>query len=116
MLNLFWLSLIPFTTATMGENSFTSVTVTVYAVVLIPVTLTYVFLVNQLCRLHGSGSEFSKAFKGHLKSYITIGLNISAAIISFLGFPKIAFILIAFIALTWFIPNHRFVRRISSEM
>lgn len=107
MLSLFWLSLIPFATSSMGENSFTSSTVTVYAIVLIPVTVTYIFLVNQLCRLHDAGSEFSNAYKGHLKSYVTIGLNIVAAFISLIGFPKIAFIMIALTALMWFIPNLR---------
>lgn len=108
MFNLFWLSLIPFTTASMGENSFTSITVTVYAANLIPVTFTYIILANQLCRLHGSGSVFAKMYKGHLKSYITIGLNLAAAFISLQGFPRIAFLLICLTALMWFIPNHRF--------
>jgi uncharacterized membrane protein len=108
MLALFWQSLIPFTTASMGENHFSSITVTVYAIVLVLGIVSYILLVNQLCRLHGAGSDFSKAFKGHSKSYITIALNSIAAIISIVGFPKIAFILIALTALMWFIPNHRF--------
>ena len=108
MLALFWQSLIPFTTASMGENHFSSVTVTVYAIVLVLGIVSYILLVNQLCRLHGAGSEFSKAFKGHSKSYVTIALNSVAAIISILGLPKIAFVLIALTALMWFIPNHIF--------
>ena len=35
MLNLFLLSLIPFATATMGENSFKTITVTIYASLLL---------------------------------------------------------------------------------
>lgn len=108
MLALFWQSLIPFTTASMGENLFSSVTVTVYAIVLVLGIVSYILLVNQLCRLHGAGSDFSKAFKGHTKSFVTIALNSVAAIISILGLPKIAFVLIALTALMWFIPNHRF--------
>ncbi len=108
MIALFWLSLIPFATSSMGENSFTNITVTVYAAVLICVTTSYIFLVNQLCKLHGAGSDFSKAYKGHFKSYLTIALNATAGIISLVGFPKTAFVLMALIALMWFIPNHRF--------
>jgi len=107
MLGLFWLSLIPFTTASMGENSFTNITVTVYAVDLILVTLSYLLLVNQLCLLHGVNSDFSKSFKGYFKSYITIAINSTAAIISLIGLPKIAFGLLVLTALMWFIPNHR---------
>ena len=108
MIGLFWLSLIPFTTASMGENSFASVTVTVYAAVLICVLISYIILANQLCRLHGAGSEFSKAYNGHFKSYLTIALNAMAGIISLIGFPKIAFLLMGLTSLMWFIPNHKF--------
>ena len=83
MLALFWQSLISFTTTSMGENYFSSVTIAVYAIVLGIVS--YILLVNQLCRLHGAGSDFSKALKGHTKSYVTIPINSVAAIVSILG-------------------------------
>ena len=105
---LFWLSLIPFTTASMGENVFTSVTVTVYAATLVMVTVSYLLLVNQLCRLHGGDSDFSRKFSGRWKTYLTIGVNSAAAIISLVGFPKTAFVVMALTSLMWFIPNHRF--------
>jgi len=41
--------------------------------------------------LIGPGSEFSKSYKGHLKSEAIIGLKLAAAIISFAGFPTTAF-------------------------
>jgi uncharacterized membrane protein len=106
MFALFWQSLIPFATASMGENSFASVPVAVYAIVLFLGTISYVFLVNSLCRLHGANSAFHKAYKGHTKSYITMAVNTVAAIIALIGFPKIAFVLIALTALLWFVPNH----------
>jgi uncharacterized membrane protein len=107
MFALFWQSVIPFATATMGENSFAAIPVTVYAVVLLLGTISYLLLVNGLCRLHGVNSAFSQAYKGHAKSYITIAVNSTAAIISLAGFPKTAFVLMALTALLWFIPNHR---------
>lgn len=108
MLALFWQSLIPFTTASMGENSFSGVTVTVHAIVLILGSLSYIYLINILYRLHGANSDFSKAFIKPSKSFIIIAFHLLAAIIAFCGFPKIGFIIIALTALTWFIPNHRF--------
>lgn len=111
LLDLFWLSLIPFATASMGENSFTSTTVTVYAVILALVTSFYLLLINQLCHLHGGNSEFARAFRGQSKTYSTIALNSVAAVISLIGFPKIAFAMLVLIALSWFIPNHRFGKR-----
>jgi uncharacterized membrane protein len=77
---------------------------TVYAVVLIFVTISFLFLANQLRRVHGTDSEFSEAFGGQFRSYITLSINAAAAIISLTGFPKSAFILMA-TSLMWFIPN-----------
>jgi len=108
MSGLFWLSLVPFVTASMGENSFTSVTVTIYAVILTFSIISYVLLVNQLCKLHGANSEFATTFRGHFKSYISIALNLTAAAISFFGWPKLAFLLLVLTSFRWFIPNHRF--------
>lgn len=108
LLNLFFLSLTPFATAWMGENSFGSPAVTLYAVVLTLTVISYLILVHQLRCLHGHDSKFSKAFKGYKKTYFTIALNSAAALIAFLGFPRFAFVMLIIISLVWFIPNHRF--------
>lgn len=108
MLNLLILSLIPFATATMGENSFKAITVTIYASLLTLSIIVYLILVNQLCKLHGKGSSFSSQFKGHKKSYVSLGLNSVAIIISVIGFPKVAFTLLFITSIAWFFPNHIF--------
>ena len=108
MLNLFVLSLVPFATAAMGENNFKAITVTVYASLLSLSIVVYLLLVNQLCKLHGKGSSFSVQYKGHRKTYISLGLNILAVLISTLNFPKTAFVLLFLISIAWFIPNHVF--------
>lgn len=107
MFVFFWESLIPFVTASMGENHFSNITVALYALVMTLSTITNIFLVNSLCKLHGSNSEFSKLYKGHSKSYITIAVNVSAGIIALLGFPKIAFTIMVLMAAAWFLPNHK---------
>lgn len=104
---LFWLSILPSATAAMGENSFSSITVAIYASILVLVNIFYIILVNELCKLHGSNSEFSKTVKGHPKSYITIAFDSFAAILSLLGLPKIAFLLLILISLSWLIQNHK---------
>jgi uncharacterized membrane protein len=108
MLNLFVLSLVPFATATMGENDFKSITVTVYASLLSVSIVVYLALVNLLRKAHGKNSSFAQQFKGHKKTYTSLALNSSAIVISMLGFPKMAFILLVIISLAWFIPNHVF--------
>lgn len=108
MLNLFILSFVPFATAAMGDNAFKAITVTIYASLLTLSIIVYLIFVNQLCKLHGKGSSFSNTYKGHKKTYISLGLNFIAIIISFIGFPKIAFFLLIMTSLAWFIPNHIF--------
>ncbi|QNA46214.1 TMEM175 family protein [Lacibacter sediminis] len=107
MFVLFWESLIPFVTSSMGENHFANITVTMYALVMTASTIAHMILVNGLCRLHGVNSAFSKAYKGHSKSYVTIAVNLSAALLALMGFPKLAFCVMAVMAIAWFLPNHR---------
>ena len=50
---LFWLSLIPFGTAWMGENHFTALPVAIYTIILFMCGLAYYILAQMLVRLHG---------------------------------------------------------------
>lgn len=108
MVNLFVLSLVPFATASMGENAFKAITVTVYASLLTVSIVIYLTLVNLLCKTHGTNSAFAKQFKGHRKTYITLFLNSTSILISIGGFPKVAFLILVLTSLAWFIPNHVF--------
>jgi len=56
---LFWLSLIPFTTAWMGENHFESLPVAVYGVVLLLAGVAYFILTRALIKLHGQDSTLA---------------------------------------------------------
>src|SRR6266550_4022326 len=58
---LFWLSLVPFVTAWMGENHFASVPVAVYGVVLLAASIAYYILTRALIALHGKGSTLATA-------------------------------------------------------
>ncbi len=105
MLVLFWQSLIPFATSTMGENKFTSTTVMVYAFVLAMCSISHIFLTKSLIKLHGPNSSLALYSKKNNKTgNLTLATNIVAFFIALIGFPKIAFILIAFVALLWFLP------------
>src|SRR6184192_2301509 len=53
---LFWLSLIPFATAWMGENNFKSWPVAVYGIVLLLAAIAYFILTRALISLHGESS------------------------------------------------------------
>lgn len=111
MFVLFWESLIPFVTAAMGENHFSEVTVTLYALIMTLSTISHVLLVNALRNLHGPKSDFSKSYKGHAKSYLTILINFSVAVLAFSGFPKVAFGILALTAIAWFLPSHKLIKK-----
>ncbi|MGZ5191636.1 MAG: hypothetical protein ACXWCZ_11520, partial [Flavisolibacter sp.] len=80
--------------------------VTVYAGVLALGALSYTFLVRSLSKLHGEYSTFTKAVnRDRVKGYFTLGVDVLAALIAYIGFPKIAFTFIALTALLWFLPS-----------
>src|ERR1700750_2346578 len=56
---LFWLSLIPFATAWMGENHFAPWPVALYGVVLLFAGAAYVLLTRTLIAHHGTGSKLA---------------------------------------------------------
>lgn len=107
MFTLFWESLIPFVTGSMGENHFSNITVAMYSIVMTFSTIAHICLVKALQNLHGTDSRFSRLFEGHFKGYATIFINTMATLLALAGFPRLAFILMCLIALAWFLPHHR---------
>jgi len=106
MFALFWQSLIPFATATMGSSKFASLTVMVYAHVLVFCTLSHMLLVNSLIKLHGLHSNFSTDVnRDRNKGNLTLAINLIAIFVAYMDFPRIAFLIIVLTALKWFVPN-----------
>ena len=106
---LFWLSLVPFVTAWMGENHFSSNAVILYGIILLMNSIAYYFLLHSLLALHGKESLLSisvgKDFKGKISSVIyIIGIGLSF-INAWIGFA-----LYSFVAMMWFIPDKRIER------
>ena len=70
---LFWLSLVPFATAWMGENDFAHWPVALYGVVLLFAAIAYFILVRALIALHGSDSTLATALGSDFKGKASIG-------------------------------------------
>ncbi|CAM3682179.1 ferrochelatase [Flavobacterium saliperosum S13] len=68
---LFWLSLIPFVTAWIGENNFASFPMTMYGVILLMSAIAYFILQSQILKKHGPNSVLSKAIGSDLKGKIS---------------------------------------------
>jgi uncharacterized membrane protein len=103
---LFWLSLVPFVTAWMGENHFAPVPMAAYGVVLFLAGLAYLVLQRVIIRSQGPGSVLAAAvgrdMKGKL-SALAYALAIPAAFIR----PWIAGTLFVGVAMMWLIPDRR---------
>lgn len=103
---LFWLSLIPFATAWVGENSFATVPVATYGVALLMAAISYYLLQKSIIRSQGKGSVLAKAVGRDLKDKISPILYIAAILIAFVH-PWIADIIYASVATIWLIPDRR---------
>src|SRR5437773_4669839 len=75
---LFWLSLVPFATAWMGENYFAPVPVAAYGVVMICSTMAYYILSHVLISDHGRDSTLAKAFGCDWKGKLSVVIYAAA--------------------------------------
>lgn len=108
---LFWLSLIPFVTAWMGENEFARWPVAMYGLVLLLAAIAYFILVQTLLALHGSQSLLASAmgsdFKGKI-SIVAYGVAIPLAFV----YSLLALALYVLVAVMWLVPDRRIERKI----
>src|SRR5919107_5341775 len=75
---LFWLSLVPFVTAWMGENHFASVPVALYGGVLFMAGISYLVLQQQILRVEGPRSVLATAVGSDRKGKLSLLLYVLA--------------------------------------
>jgi len=109
---LFWLSLIPFGTAWMGENRFAAQPVALYGVVLLLSALAYLILTKALLNLHGQESLLAKALGGDFKGKISPAIYLAAIPLSFVA-SSIACALYVLVAIIWLVPDRRIEKILS---
>jgi uncharacterized membrane protein len=103
---LFWLSLIPFTTAWMGENQFAAWPVALYGVVLLLAAVAYFILVRALILLHGQGSTLATAIGRDFKGKVSVAIYAVAILLALVN-SWLAFGLYVVVAVIWLIPDRR---------
>jgi len=107
LLLLFWLSLMPFATAWMGENHFATMPVVVYALDLCMCALSYVLLQAQIIKLEGPASLLRSAVGRDRKGKVSLACYVLAIPLALAGWPVLAGLLIGLVACIWFIPDRR---------
>lgn len=103
---LFWLSLVPFVTAWMGENHFGNWPVACYGFVLLMNAVAYTILLKTLVNHHGKDSTLAKAVGSDNKGKISLllyFLGIAAAFVN----QWISIALYILVAIIWIVPDRR---------
>ena len=108
---LFWLSLIPFVTAWMGENNFSQWPVALYGAVLLLSGIAYYILVRALLATHGN-SLLAAALGSDFKGKISIVIYVVGIVLAFVK-PWIACFIYIAVAVMWLIPDRRIERKIT---
>jgi uncharacterized membrane protein len=109
---LFWLSLVPFVTAWMGENHFAPTTVALYGAVLGMAGVAYFALSRSLIAHHGDDSALAVAVGGDNKGRLSVLLYAVAIPLSFVN-PWIAFSMYVAVAVIWLVPDKRIEKTIA---
>ena len=91
----------------MGENSFTTIPVALYGVVLFMAGVAYYLLAHCLTGLHGKDSEFTQALGSDRKGKVSIIIYVIGIALCFLH-PLLSLSLYFLVAVMWFIPDKRF--------
>jgi uncharacterized membrane protein len=103
---LFWLSLIPFVTAWMGENHFAAWPVALYGVVLLLAAIAYFILTRALIALHGREFVLATAVGRDRKGKVSIVIYLAAVPLAFVD-AWISCALYVLVAIMWLIPDRR---------
>jgi uncharacterized membrane protein len=106
---LFWLSLVPFATAWMGENHFAPIPVAVYGGSLLMPGVAYYVLARALVRRHGPESHLAQALGDDFKGKVSI-LAYATAVLLACKVPSAAMAIYVGVALLWLVPDRRIER------
>jgi uncharacterized membrane protein len=110
---LFWLSLIPFATAWIGEHHFAPFPMMLYGIILLMNAIAYFILQSVILSHHGKDSVLSKALGKDYKGKSSPVLYFIAILLAY-KYPTIAGAIYILVALMWLVPDKR-IERIFNE-
>jgi TMEM175 potassium channel family protein len=103
---LFWLSLIPFVTAWVGDHRDAALPAALYGVVLLMAGVAYTILERQMVRENGPQSVLAEAVGRDRKGMLSLGGYATAIVLAFVS-PRLAELVYAAIAVMWIVPDPR---------
>ncbi|HEY4029228.1 MAG TPA: TMEM175 family protein [Caulobacteraceae bacterium] len=108
---LFWMSMVPFVTAWMGENPLATAPAALYGFVLLMNAIAWVVLQLSFLRVEGPDSPLAKAVSSGFKEKISPVLYIAGILAAFVFVPVSLACYVA-VALMWIIPDRRVERQL----
>jgi uncharacterized membrane protein len=106
---LFWLSLIPFGTAWMGENGIAAVPTAIYGVILLAAAIAYFFLVRALIAARDQTKALAAEIGNDRKGIVSALIYAAAIPVAFVV-PYVAFAMYVVVAAIWVVPDPRMER------
>ncbi len=111
---LFWLSLLPFATAWMGQNQFAPLPTALYGTVLLLSGVAYFILQRCILTDQGPDSPLALAFGRDWKGKLSLVLYTVAIPLAFVN-PWISNTLYSVVALLWIVPDRRIERALAQR-
>ncbi len=103
---LFWLSLVPFVTAWMGQNHFDRIPVALYGTIMLFAGIAYFILVRTLLSRHGPESLLATALGSDFKGKISMVIYLVAIPLALLKW-WLACALYILVSIMWLVPDRR---------
>jgi uncharacterized membrane protein len=112
---LFWLSLIPFATAWMGENNFSRNTVIVYALLANVSGFAYYILLVVIKRCNPGNDELQEVLHKQSRKGLLSNIFYLMAVGAAFFHPAISGFFIVLVAIMWLIPDRNIEKVVSTE-
>jgi uncharacterized membrane protein len=111
---LFWISLVPFTTAWLGETGGAKWPTIVYGVSLLAAAIAYYILQSVIIRSHGQDHILKRSVGGDWKGISSLLLYVCGRALALIE-PRFGQLTFVLVALIWLIPDRRIERALSAE-
>jgi uncharacterized membrane protein len=111
---LFWLSLVPFSTAWLGNHDRDPVPTAVYGISLLLAAISWTIMQGVIVRSQGPDSDLGKAIGGDFKGRIALVIYFAGIGLAFVN-VFVADAMYAFVALMWLVPDRRIEKYLASK-
>lgn len=111
---LFWLSLVPFATAWMGENHFSAMPTALYGFILLMAGFAYWLLQQAIIHSHGPDALLAKAIGTDIKGKGSLVLYLLAIPLAFYQ-ELLADAIYVLVAIWWLLPDRRIERTLQNQ-